>query len=55
MNKIEKEVDEILLDFCTKEKCSESCDHKALKKVVRERLIKLCESKLYEGLTIIYE
>ena len=41
--KIEKEIDEILLDFCTKEKCKESCDHKILKKVVKERLMALFE------------
>ena len=37
----EGQIDEILLDYCDKENCSESHDHKILKVVVKERLQKL--------------
>lgn len=37
----EKELDDILLDYCAKKDCDESKDHAVLKDVVRERLVKL--------------
>ena len=38
---LEKEIDEILLDYCTNEKCKELSYHRLLKHVVRERLLKM--------------
>lgn len=40
-NELEKQIDEILLDYCTDKNCKELSDHKVLKGVVKERLLKL--------------
>jgi len=40
----EKKLDEILLDFCVEDNCTEQKDHSILKRVVKERLLSLLYS-----------